>query len=113
MENVMFAVPRPSPNRAPGFDRLGRAAWLKHPLALLRAIGPYVAIELILPGGTLIALVCFFVRCKWLRARGQLGSSAISQPYAQPQYLRVIKWLRADDRGAKLAVDLKPLAVAR
>jgi hypothetical protein len=64
MENAMFAVPRPILDCALGLERLRRAAWLKRALALLRAIGPYVAIELILPGGTLIALACFLVRRK-------------------------------------------------
>jgi hypothetical protein len=33
------------------------ALWLKRGLALLRSIGPYAAIEILLPGGTLIALL--------------------------------------------------------
>lgn len=38
------------------------ALWLKRGLALLRSVGPYVAIELLLPGGTLIALLLWFTR---------------------------------------------------
>ena len=40
------------------------ALWLKRGLALLRSVGPYAAIELLLPGGTLIALLL------WLSRRG-------------------------------------------
>ena len=65
----MFAAPPPIPHCALGLERLRRAAWLKRALAFLRAIGPYAAIELILPGGTLIALGCFLVRRNYLRTR--------------------------------------------
>ena len=40
------------------------ALWLKRGLALLRSVGPYAAIEILLPGGTLIALLL------WLSRRG-------------------------------------------
>ena len=39
------------------------ALWLKRGLALLRSIGPYAAIEILLPGGTLIALLLWLARC--------------------------------------------------
>jgi hypothetical protein len=99
----MFALPRPTPDRAPGLDRLGQAARLERALALLRAIGPYVAIELILPGGTLIALVCFLVRRKCLRARSaRVGSSeaSLSGTHSRPQYFGLTKWLREGVVGA-------------
>jgi hypothetical protein len=38
------------------------ALWLKRGLALLRSIGPYAAIEILLPGGTLIALLLWLSR---------------------------------------------------
>ena len=38
------------------------AFWLKRGLALLRSIGPYAAIEILLPGGTLIALLLWLAR---------------------------------------------------
>ena len=38
------------------------AVWLKRALALLRSIGPYAAIEILLPGGTLIALLLWLSR---------------------------------------------------
>lgn len=38
------------------------ALWLKRGLALLRSIGPYAAIEILLPGGTLIALLLWLAR---------------------------------------------------
>lgn len=40
------------------------ALWLKRGLALVRSVGPYMAIEILLPGGTLIALLL------WLSRRG-------------------------------------------
>ena len=36
--------------------------WLKRGLALLRSVGPYAAIEILLPGGTLIALLLWLSR---------------------------------------------------
>jgi hypothetical protein len=42
------------------------ALWLKRGFALLRSVGPYAAIEILLPGGTLIALLL------WLWKRGSL-----------------------------------------
>ena len=46
------------------------AFWLKRGLALLRSFGPYAAIEILLPGGTLIALLL------WLSRRGAFTTSA-------------------------------------
>jgi len=46
------------------------ALWLKRGLALLRSIGPYAAIEILLPGGTLIALLL------WLSRRGAFTTIA-------------------------------------
>jgi hypothetical protein len=45
------------------------ALWLKRGLALLRSIGPYAAIEILLPGGTLIALLL------WLSRQGAFTTS--------------------------------------
>ena len=38
------------------------ALWLKRGLALLRSVGPYAVIEILLPGGTLIALLLWLSR---------------------------------------------------
>lgn len=38
------------------------ALWWKRGLALLRSAGPYAAIEILLPGGTLIALLLWLSR---------------------------------------------------
>ena len=38
------------------------ALWLKRGLALLRSVGPYAAVEILLPGGTLIALLLWLSR---------------------------------------------------
>jgi hypothetical protein len=46
------------------------ALWLKRGLTLLRSIGPYAAIEILLPGGTLIALLL------WLSRRGAFTTIA-------------------------------------
>jgi hypothetical protein len=48
---------------------------------LLKALGPYAAIELILPGGTLIAVAVWAIRRRWLsgaRAPGADAPAAIS-----------------------------------
>jgi hypothetical protein len=36
--------------------------WMQRLLACLRALGPYVAIELLLPGGSLIAILIWLYR---------------------------------------------------
>jgi hypothetical protein len=36
--------------------------WIARPLALLRGVGPYAAIELLLPGGSVIAFVIWLYR---------------------------------------------------
>ena len=41
-----------------------RAMW-----GVLRALAPYAAIELILPGGTLLAILCWLYRRRAARAR--------------------------------------------
>lgn len=46
------------------------ALWLKRALALVRSVGPYMAIEILLPGGTLIALLL------WLSRRGAFTTHA-------------------------------------
>ena len=38
------------------------ALWLKRGLALVRSVGPYALIEILLPGGTLIALLLWLAR---------------------------------------------------
>ena len=45
------------------------ALWLKRGLALLRSAGPYAAIEILLPGGTIIALLL------WLSRQGAFRTS--------------------------------------
>jgi hypothetical protein len=43
-------------------NRVGLSVWMTRIFALLREIGPYAAIELILPGGSLIALLLWLYR---------------------------------------------------
>jgi hypothetical protein len=51
----------------------------------LRHIGPYVLIELLLPGGTLLALILWLFN----RARGQLGKARLAADIA-PVVERVV-----------------------
>jgi hypothetical protein len=58
-----------------------RATWIIRLAGLLKALGPYAAIELILPGGTLIAIAVWAIRRRWASAarapaRGDLTRSA-------------------------------------
>ena len=46
---------------------VGFADWLARGIGFLRAVGPYAAIEIILPGGTLLAVLF------WLYRRHQRG----------------------------------------
>jgi hypothetical protein len=57
--NALAAVFAPA-LRAPA--RPGLAGWLLRIGALLKEIGPYAAIELILPGGTLLAVLFWLYR---------------------------------------------------
>lgn len=45
--------------------------------ALARAAGPYLLIELVLPGGTLIALALYLYRAGHLRRFGDVGTAAV------------------------------------
>ncbi len=45
------------------------AFWLKRAFALLRSVGPYALIEILLPGGTLVALLL------WLSRQGAFTTS--------------------------------------
>ena len=49
-------------SREVAVTRIGLAGWMQRGIALLRGLGPYVAIEILLPGGTLIALALWFYR---------------------------------------------------
>jgi hypothetical protein len=44
------------------FSRGRLADWVARAVAILRNLGPYAAIELILPGGTLMALLLWLYR---------------------------------------------------
>jgi hypothetical protein len=56
-------------NPARVLAQVGFADWLARGIGFVRAIGPYAAIEIILPGGTLFALGL------WLYRRYQRGES--------------------------------------
>ena len=56
------------------------ASLLERGMALLRALGPYAALELLLPGGSLLALLL------WLY-RQRSGSLRAPRPLLQAQYI--------------------------
>lgn len=47
---------------APAGARVARAGWLARGVVAARSLGPYAAIELLLPGGTLIAFSLWLYR---------------------------------------------------
>ena len=56
---------------------LPRTNWIMRLPGLLRALGPYAAIELVLPGGTLIAVAVWAIRHRWSSAaRAQRAADA-------------------------------------
>jgi pimeloyl-ACP methyl ester carboxylesterase len=61
------------------------ALWLKRGLALIRSVGPYALIEMLLPGGTLIALLL------WLARRGAF-SSGRSIELMPAHYAKQLDW---------------------
>jgi hypothetical protein len=64
---------------------VGLADWLARGIAAVRAIGPYAAIEIILPGGTLLAFLL------WLYRRHQRGEPL---PPVIARYMSKIRALR-------------------
>jgi hypothetical protein len=59
-------------NNWPGTDSSARARLAQRVLALwatLKAFAPYAAIELILPGGTVIAILCYLYRRRGAASR--------------------------------------------
>jgi len=58
--------------KAPGLF-VGRA------LLLARSLGPYAAIELLLPGGSMLALLYWWYRRRMRRARAQIDGQAVSE----------------------------------
>jgi hypothetical protein len=65
---------------------LPRTHWIIRLAGLLRALGPYAAIELLLPGGTLIAVAIWLIRQRRLsaararRADADAGASDLREP---------------------------------
>jgi hypothetical protein len=51
---------------------VGPTGWIAWGASLLRAIGPYAALELLLPGGSLIALLLWLYR---RRDRASIGAT--------------------------------------
>jgi hypothetical protein len=75
MTAIAQAAPIISPEFAPTRSRL--AAWLARIGTILRQLGPYAAIEILLPGGTLMALLLWlYRRSVYVRARVRTQESA-------------------------------------
>ena len=66
---------------------LPRTNWIMRLPGLLRALGPYAAIELLLPGGTLIAVAIWAIRQRWssaARARRAADAHARASDLREP-----------------------------
>ncbi|HEV2443143.1 MAG TPA: hypothetical protein VGT07_11525 [Steroidobacteraceae bacterium] len=72
-----------------------RMAWMARLAALLREFGPYLAIELILPGGSLIALLLWFCRRHGMQRRPVAAALADSVTYV----FRQVSSLVTRERG--------------
>ena len=72
------------------------SGWVARIAALLRQVGPYAAIELLLPGGSLLALALWLYRRQQQRGNTAAGSEP-SPCYADQEALR-----REGSRGASL-----------
>lgn len=59
-------------------DFKGSAQRVKTLLGFLKQLAPYAAIELILPGGTLLALLLWFYQRRKAAARGEAGSGIVT-----------------------------------
>ena len=61
------------------FMMIARATWITRLAAPVRGLGPYAAIELILPGGSLIALSLWAIRHRaWVTTRVRHALSRLS-----------------------------------
>jgi hypothetical protein len=56
---------------------------IRQGMQVLKALGPYAAIELLLPGGSVIALLLWLVRRR--RTQGELTAAARSWPATQAE----------------------------
>jgi hypothetical protein len=63
--------------------RAGLAAWMRRAVGMLREIGPYAAIEIVLPGGTLIALTVWL--CRRYRVMDKLSSFVLKEKHERPR----------------------------
>jgi hypothetical protein len=74
MTAIAQAAPIAGYDLAPTRSRL--AAWMARIGALLRQLGPYAVIEILLPGGTLMALLLWlYRRSVYVRTRGRTPES--------------------------------------
>jgi len=68
--------------------RTGIADWILRAAAALRDLGPYAAIELLLPGGSLVILLL------WLYRRHKKSTAAVALPESKIASLRGILFAR-------------------
>ena len=74
MTAIAQVAPIAGPGLAPICSRL--VAWIARVGAILRQLGPYAAIEILLPGGTLMALLLWlYRRSVYVRARQRESES--------------------------------------
>jgi hypothetical protein len=58
----MNALAQVAANVTLTLSRLGAPAWVMRSVTVIKALGPYAAIEILLPGGTLIAIGLWLYR---------------------------------------------------
>lgn len=83
MTAIATVAPIAGLDLAPTRSRL--AAWIARIGAILRQLGPYAAIEILLPGGTLMALLLWLYRRSANDARGTEKKTA--EPVRTPPFL--------------------------
>jgi hypothetical protein len=84
------AVEAVSASREIASGGVRRVMWLTRGLAGLRQLAPYAAIELLLPGGSLIALVLWLYRRQLKAAQVPVGSG--NDRHADDRQVRRYRW---------------------
>ena len=79
----MNATSAPAPASQTLRGRARWAAWMALAIAGLKELGPYAAIEIILPGGTLIALALWLYRRRAARLAQKVGAGADVGSYSR------------------------------
>lgn len=58
----MTALVQAAANLMPTLSRLSMPAWMMRGVTVIKDLGPYAVIEILLPGGTLIAIALWLYR---------------------------------------------------